>query len=88
MHPYTTDTSPEAEIVQMELIRNMHPEQRALKSMRMTTRLVRECKAAIRRNHPEFTQRQVGLEFIAINYGKVLSEEVREYLQKQDDGNG
>lgn len=79
---YTTDTSPEAEAVQLELIRKMDPEVRAAQAIRMTTRLVRECKAAIRRNHPEFSDEEVGIAFIESNYGKDLANEVRSHLRQ------
>lgn len=80
MQPYTTDTSADAEAVQLELIRNMAPWDRVNKAIRMTTRLIRECKAAIRRNHPEFTETEVGIAFIALNYGQALADEVQTHL--------
>ena len=79
---YTTDTNPDAEAVQLELIRKMDPEHRAAKAIRMTTRLVRECKAAIRRNHPEYSEEEVGIAFIESNYGKELANEVRSHLRQ------
>ena len=66
----------------LELIRKMEPEQRAAKAIRMTTRLVRECKAAIRRNHPEYSEEEVGIAFIESNYGKELANEVRSHLRQ------
>jgi hypothetical protein len=56
MQPYTTDTSREAEEVQLDLIRRGPPSERALKALRMTSRLIRECKSAIAQNNPGLTQ--------------------------------
>lgn len=86
MQPYTTDTSPEAEEVQLDLIRRLTPSERALKALRMTTRLIRECKAAIARNHPEFTPQEIGIAFIELNYGAELAAEVRRYQSDQTNG--
>jgi hypothetical protein len=79
MQPYTTDTSPEAEEVQLDLIRRMPPSERALKALRMTTRLIRECKSAIARNNPALTQREIEIAFIALNYGEELAKAVEHY---------
>lgn len=86
MQPYTTDTSPEAEEVQLELIRRMSPAERALKALRLTTRLVRECKAAIARNQPELTTREIGIAFIELNYGKELAAAVANYQVERANG--
>ncbi len=86
MRTYTTDTDPEAEKVQLDLIRLMPPSQRALKAIRMTTRLIRECKSAIARNNPEFTQREIGIAFIELNYGKELAAAVERYQLDRTDG--
>lgn len=83
MHPYTTDTSPEAEEVQLELIRNTPPSDRAWKAIRMTTQLVRQCKAAIARNNPQLSQREIGIAFIELNYGKELARAVDSYQRGQ-----
>ena len=86
MHPYTTDTSPEAEEVQLELIRRMPPSERALKALQMTSRLIRDCKAAIARNNPEFTQQQIGIAFIELNYVKELADAVAKYQAERANG--
>lgn len=86
MHPYTTDTSPDAEEVQLELIRRMSPSERALKALRVTTRLIRECKSAIARNNPALTQREIGIAFIELNYGKELAAAVDRYQLDRANG--
>ncbi len=81
MQPYTTDTSADAEEIQLELIRRMAPPERAMKAIQMTTRLIRECKAAIRRINPTFTEQEVGIAFIELNYGKALATAVTQHLK-------
>ena len=85
MQPYTSDTSLEAEEVQLELIRRMDGSERALKAIRMTTRLIRECKAAISRSNPELTPREIGIAFIELNYGKELATAVDHYQSSRCD---
>ena len=80
MHPYTTDTTPEAEEVQLDLIRRMSPSERAGKALQMTARLIRECKSAIARNNPGLTPQEIGIAFIELNYGQELAEDVRRSL--------
>lgn len=86
MQPYTTDTSPDAEAVQLELIRRMPPGMRAWKALQMSARLMRECKAAIARNNPDFTTREIEIEFIALNYGQELADAVARYQADRDHG--
>jgi len=86
MRPYTTDTDRKAREVQADLVRKIPPDERAMKAIRMTTRLIRECKNAIRRNNPEYTDRQVDLAFIELNYGPELAQAVRNHNRKSDCG--
>ncbi len=86
MQPYTTDTSPEAEEVQLDLIRRMPPSQRALKALRMTARLIRECKSAIARNQPELTPQEIEIAFIELNYGRELAAAVQRYQAERANG--
>ncbi|MEQ1906571.1 MAG: hypothetical protein ABL888_20470 [Pirellulaceae bacterium] len=79
----TNDTSQDAEEVLLQLIRNMPPEECGLKTIQMTTRLIRECKDAIRKQHPDFTDQEVGLAFIELNYGAELAKEVRQFLAER-----
>lgn len=82
MRPYTTDTQSDAAQVQASLVRSMHPTERLNKALRMTTRLADECKQAIRRNNPGYSDEQVGIAFIELNYGETLAREVENYLRR------
>lgn len=79
MNPYT-DTSPEAEAVQLAIVRQMPSEQCVNMAIRMTNRLIRECKNAIRRERPELSEAEVGLVFIQLNYGDALYNAVKAHL--------
>lgn len=81
--PYTTDTSPEAEAVQLELIRAMPPSERAARALRLTSQMLRRAKDAIRRQHPEFNEQEVGLKFVELHYGETLAREVRVHLENR-----
>ena len=86
MHPYTTDTSSDAEDVLIELTRRMPSAERVMKTLRMSSRLIRECKAAIARNNPGLTQREIDIAFIELNYGKELATAVNQYQTVGTDG--
>ena len=75
--PYTTDTSPDAAAYQFELLRAMTPTERVNKALALSSEVARQCKAAIRRHHPELDEYEVSLKFIELNYGKELSDAVR-----------
>ncbi len=79
MHGHRTETSPEAEDVPRALIRRLPPAERARKALQLTRRLIRECKLAIARNNPQRTQREIGIAFIEIHYGKKRAAAVDHY---------
>lgn len=79
------DTSPEAEAVLIDLIRKTPPAVRCQQAIRASSRVAAQCKAAIVRNNPEISEREVGLRFIEINYGQELADEVRAW-QTQNNG--
>lgn len=80
---YTTDTSRDAEQVQLELIRKVPPTQRLEKSLRLSSDLLRASKAAIRRRYPSFSEHDVSIKFIELHYGVDLAEGVRNQLENR-----
>ncbi|MDZ4820509.1 MAG: hypothetical protein SGJ20_16205 [Planctomycetota bacterium] len=74
-----SDTSPEAEAVQLELWRNKTRAERFEIVRRLTSEMIQNSKRAIRRVHPEFSDEEVNQMFIELHYGKQLADEVREY---------
>lgn len=81
-HSYTSDTSHEAEIVQLELVRQMPPSERVAKALRLTCDMMRLAKDAIRRRSPHLSDEEVRLQFIELHYGDQLAQEVRTYLER------
>lgn len=75
--PYTTDTSPEAERLQLELIGRMTPQQRVEKMWAMSHRARQMAFAAIARRHPEYDEREIRLAFIGLTYGRQLADDIR-----------
>jgi hypothetical protein len=75
--PQDNDTSADAEAVQLKLIGQLPPIERLEKALALTCEVIRLSKAAIRRRHPEFSEDDVGLKFIELNYGSELAESVR-----------
>jgi hypothetical protein len=75
--PHNTDTSADAESVQLKLIGQLPPAERLERALALTCEVIRLSKAAIRRRHPEFSEDEVGLKFIELNYGSELAESVR-----------
>ncbi len=80
-HPYTTDTSKEAQDLQLELVRKMSPAERLNRALSLSSDLVEAAKAAIRRRHPNLSDREVGLKFIELHYGAELAAGVRATLE-------
>jgi hypothetical protein len=57
-----SDTSPEMEAMQIAIIRSMTVEQRLLNALDMSLFARELMKAGIRRDHPEWTEREVWIE--------------------------
>lgn len=57
-----SDTSPEIEAMQLRIVRSMTVEQRLLVALEMSLFSRELMKAGIRRDHPQWTEKQVRLE--------------------------
>ncbi len=88
MHPNasTSDTSPEAYAVQLEILRQMTPEKRIQMTIAWSQQLRNMAMDAIRRCHPEFDDAEVRLKFIEITYGVELANNVRRFLLEKSRG--
>jgi hypothetical protein len=74
------DTLPEAESVLIGLLRDRPAPLRLRDAVAASNRVARQCKDAIRRNHPKFSEDEIKLRFIELNYGQEIADEVRAYL--------
>jgi len=77
------DTSPEAERVQIELIRKASPAKRFTIMEAWSQFLIEANKQGIRKNRPDLSEEDVGLIFVANNYGRALADQLREDLSRR-----
>ena len=78
-----SDTSPEAEKVQIEFLRKSTVAERFSMVRALTARTVGLSKRAIARANPHLDPEELKLKFIELHYGKELAEQVREYLENR-----
>jgi len=72
-----SDTDPEAERVQLELLRAASPSQRLQLALSMSRTVLTLSRAALVRAFPEDSPEEIGLRFVALHYGQELADEVR-----------
>jgi hypothetical protein len=63
-----SDTSPEAQAIQLEIYRAMSGEQRLLMALEMSDFVRDLAKARIRREHPEWPESEVNRELLRIAF--------------------
>jgi hypothetical protein len=77
------DTAPEAERVQIELIRQSSVARRIsmVRSLSQTTMYL--SRRAIQRANPALSEREVDFAFVELHYGKDLAERLRSYMERK-----
>ncbi|MFL5625587.1 MAG: hypothetical protein ACJ788_08325 [Ktedonobacteraceae bacterium] len=83
MRTQSMDTSPEAERVQIELLRKASPAKRFGLARSLSQSLIQASRQTIKRLHPELSQEELDLLFIEFNYGKDLANRVRADLERR-----
>jgi hypothetical protein len=83
MRTQSTDTSPEAERIQIELIRKAPITKRFALIEAWSGFLIEANKQGIRKNHPNSSEEEIALIFIANNYGQDLADKVRANLARR-----
>lgn len=83
MPTIVSDTRPEAEDVQIELLRRASPARRLSLALSLSESVCALSRRAIRRANPGFTEREVGLRFVALSYGEELARAVRADLARR-----
>jgi hypothetical protein len=78
-----TDTHPEAEAFQQELLRRASVSEKFSLVRTLTATVVSLCWQGIRERHPEFSELEIGLYFVEMNYGKALADGLRHRLQSE-----
>ena len=77
MRTQSMDTSPEAERVQIELIRKAPLTKRIALMEAWSQFLVEANKQSIRQKHQDASEEEIGLIFVEIHYGKKLADGLR-----------
>jgi len=77
-----TDTHPEAEAVRQELLRRASFSEKFSLVQSLTATVIELCRQGIRERHPEFTERDVDVYFVEMNYGRELAEGFRRRLER------
>jgi len=75
------DTAPQAEKVQVELIRESSVSRRISKVRSLSQTIIYLSRRAIQRTNPFLSDQEVNLSFVANNYGKKLAERLRLYIE-------
>ena len=78
-----SDTSPDAEKVQIELLRKSTVAERFAKVRALTARTVGLSKRALARANPDLSPEDLKLRFVELHYGKELAERVRKYVNSR-----
>jgi hypothetical protein len=83
MTSQSSDTAPEAEKVQIELIRQSSVCRRiaTVRSLSQTTMYL--ARRAIQRTNPSLSGREVDLAFVAYHYGDDLAERLASYMESK-----
>ncbi|MGD0654849.1 MAG: hypothetical protein ABSA16_10930 [Thermoguttaceae bacterium] len=77
-----TDTHPEAERVQIELLRKKTVSERFALVRSLTAFTIDLSRRAIARANPDLSPDELRIKYIELVYGKELSQRVRDYLLK------
>lgn len=83
MRTQSMDTSPEAERVQIELIRKASPAKLFSLVRSLSQSLIEMNRQTLRKLHPQMNEEELALMFIELNYGKELADHVRADLKRR-----
>lgn len=81
-----SDTTLDAQQVQLCLLRDKSPAERLGLAVRLTSEVIRASKRAIARARPDLTEREVGHLFVELHYGRELADAIRLYEEQRDHG--
>lgn len=83
MRTQSSDTSPEAERVQIDLLRKAGEAERIKLALSLIQCAIDQSRQEIRSQHPHASEEELGLLFVEFNYGKELADRVRAYLARR-----
>jgi len=78
-----SDTHPDAERVQIELLRQMTGVQRLRKALDLTAVLVNSSRRNIAALNPGLNPQELDVKCVELYYGKELADQLRNYLRQK-----
>jgi hypothetical protein len=76
-----SDTRPEAEKVQIGLLRKASASQRFARMCSLTAAAISLSRRAIARANPKLNPQELDLKFVEVHHGKQLAADLRRYLE-------
>lgn len=76
----SADTDVEAERVQLELLRNASPGERAALAISLSATVISLARRALRNQDPAASEEEIGLRFVELSYGRELAAELAAFL--------
>ncbi len=83
MATQSRDTHPEAERIQIELLRKAGPQRRLELGIAFSQEAMAIARQGIARAHPHLSEEEQKLLFVEVTYGKDLADRVRAYLTRR-----
>ena len=81
--PQSIDTHPDAENIQISLIRTATIAKRISRTRSFSQSIIQLSRKAIMRANPKLNERELILTFITYHYGDELANRLREYLDQK-----
>jgi hypothetical protein len=76
-----SDTHPDADRVQIELLRRATPEQRLEKTLNLTATLVNASRETLASLNPGLSEQELSIKCVELYYGKELADGLRSRLR-------
>jgi hypothetical protein len=86
MNTGMNDTSIAAERVQIELLQSAGPSRRLGLMLNISASVLDLARRAISSRHVEWSNSEINIEFVKLNYGEGLAGKVRQYLEARTYG--
>jgi hypothetical protein len=86
MRTQSMDTSPEAERVQIELLRKASVAKKFGLVNSLSRTLIQASRNNIRQLHPDASEEELALIFVELQYGKELADRLRTDLERRKSG--
>jgi hypothetical protein len=83
MRTQSSDTHPEIERMQIEMLKCLSPQERLERMNEWNKATLELAWRGLQRAHPEATEQELGILYVAIHYGQPLADRLREYLRKR-----